>query len=154
MSFRDHASSIMDNLIATGIWTAAILTVKFWPRIVALPSLLVRRFRARSGGGIIVTPLTGSIIVKPLTGSIVIDVISNPPLPPGTPSATVMATQPPIERPTMPSTFVNNSHVMQWHAAQHHRETGMLMAMRAYEEELERTRFAMRTTMPQFNHAL
>src|SRR5471032_978005 len=34
MSFRDHVSNIMDNLIASGIWSAAIvLAVKFWPRI-------------------------------------------------------------------------------------------------------------------------
>ena len=95
MSFRDHASNIMDNLIASVISYAVFLAVlKLWPRVVTKltalrPTLLRRRASA--------TP---------------------EPLPPGTSSAIVTAMQPPINRSPMMPTFVNSSMVMHWQAAQ------------------------------------
>jgi hypothetical protein len=66
------------------------------------------------------------------------------PPPPGWPigndSAVVMANQPTIERRPMPSpTFVNNSHWMQWEAAQRQHDLA--------------ARIAMKSTMPKFNPA-
>jgi hypothetical protein len=188
MSFRDHASNIMDNLIATAIWTACVLAVKFWPRIVATltalriavssrSAALLRRLRAllptrakigqlmgRSGvvsqsygamHGATPNPPQNTLIV-PGTGSLAMTKAPEP-MPPGTASAIVMAMQPPVQRAPMPSMFLNNSDWTQWQAARaahHHSETGMLMAMQAHEQELERARFAMRSTMPKYNHAL
>jgi hypothetical protein len=146
MSFREHASNVMDNLIASGIWSAAIvLAVKFWPWIVAtfsalrvalssLPATLLRRLRA-------LLPTRPPVLIVPGTASLAI-ATAVPPGPQG---------------PPMQPQFVNNSQWMQWQAARaahHHSETGMLMAMQAHEQELERARFAMRSTMPKYNHAL
>jgi hypothetical protein len=40
MSFRDHVSNIMDNLIASGIYSAAILVViKFWRIVIMFTAL-------------------------------------------------------------------------------------------------------------------
>ena len=91
MSFREHASNIMDNLIASGIYSAAILAVlKLWPWIVTkftalriaaavVPALLIGRLRAA--------------LLRRRAG----------------------ATPEPF--PMMP-TFANNSMVMHWEAAQ------------------------------------
>ncbi len=130
MSFRDHASNIMDNLIASGIYSAAILAaLKFWPRIVTkftalrvgaavVPALLIGRLRAvllrrRAKVG----QLTG--ISQGTSQSYGLLTNATPePLPPGTASAIVMANQPPIQRVPMPMpAYVNNSMMMHWEAA-------------------------------------
>src|SRR5271170_509225 len=139
MSFRDHANNIMDNLIASGIWSAAIvLAVKFWPRIVAaftslrvaissLPAALLRRLRAllptrvsQSYGAIHdATPSLQSTLMTPSPGSLVLSSQTPPPgWPVGNASATVMAMQPPINRSPFMPTFVNNSQWAQFDAYQ------------------------------------
>jgi len=137
MSLRDHASNIMDNLIASGIYSAAILAViKLWPRIVtkfaalrvvaaAVPALLISRLRAtlRRSHNTNITIPTGSLTIT----------TAPEPMPPGTASAIFTAMQPlPQQRPlspfgfgpgmTGPSRFMNNSMMMQIEAAQRHHD--------------------------------
>jgi hypothetical protein len=167
MNLRDHASNIMDNLIASGIYSAAILVaVRFWPRIVTkftalrvaaalVPTLLIVRLRALAAllrRRARVGQLTGISHATSQSYGSLIDATPEP-MPPGTASAIVMAMQPPINRSPMLPAFLNNSMMMQ-SEAEHYRETGALMAMQAHERELERAaRFAMRSTMPGFSAA-
>jgi hypothetical protein len=149
VSLRDHASNILDNLIASGIYSAAILIViKFWPRILvifavlrvavdtvlALPKLLLHRLRAR--------PLSHDTLIIPPAGSLAFNEPAEP-MPPGTASALAMAMQPPVVSSHMPSpmpAFVNNSNWMQWEHVQREQEIG--------------ARIAMQSTMPKFNPAV
>jgi len=150
MSFRDHASNIMDNLIASGIWSAAIvLAVKFWPRIVAtftalrvaissLPAALLRRLRALLRRRARVGQLTG--ISQGTSQSYGALTNATPePMPPGTASAIAMAMQDPPQRPQ----FLNNSHDSNWQQAF------------AHQQQLEAAaRFAMQASVRRYNHAL
>jgi hypothetical protein len=166
MSFRDHASNIMGNLIASGIYSAAILiAIKFWPRIVTkfaelraaaavVPALLIGRlraalFRRRARVG----QLTGISMGTSQSYGAMIDATPEP-LPPGTASAIVMAMQP-LPQPASISpgslvltmdpnvrlqpAFVNNSIMMQWDAAARQQHNAAV--------------FAMQSTMPRFNPA-
>ena len=110
MSFREHASNIMDNLIASGIYSAAILAVlKLWPRIVTKFTAL--RIAAAVVPALLIGRLRTALLRRRAS-------TTPEPLPPGTSSAIVMAMQPPINRSPMVPAFVNNSMVMHWEAAQ------------------------------------
>jgi hypothetical protein len=103
-----------------------------------LLALITRRFLARP-------PISHDTLIIPPAGSLTTAMVAPEPMPPGP------------QGPPMQPQFVNNSQWMQWQAARaahYHSETGMLMAMQAHEHELERSRFAMRSTMPRYNHAL
>jgi hypothetical protein len=127
MSLQDHASNILDNLIAAAIWSWVILKGLPW---------LARLLRSRhSAGNIHTVSLTESITITPKTGALIINAPAEP-MPPGTASAIAMAAQA-LPQPTIskgsvtlgmspnmfaPSRLVNNSMMMQLEAAQRHHD--------------------------------
>jgi hypothetical protein len=144
MSFQDHASNILDNLIAAAIWSWAILKGLPW---------VARLLRSRrSTGKVHMVSLTESITITPKTGALVINAPAEP-MPPGTASAIGMAAQalpqPTISKASLtlgmnpnifaPSRLVNNSMMMQFEAAQRHHDIA--------------AHSAMQSTMPKCNHA-
>jgi hypothetical protein len=142
MSLRDHASNILDNLIASGIWSAVIvLAVKFLPRIVAsfaalrvvissLAAVLRSRLRATRAKIGQWTRVSQNTLIVPDPGM----------LPPGTASALAMAMQDLPHRPRI----LNNSHNANW------------QQVFAYQQQQldAAARFALQTPMPRYNHAL
>ena len=127
MSLRDHVSNILDNLIASVIYSGALLAaVRFRPwagsTLRASRNAVVRAVAT-------VFALPG--LLRRLAGSLSANAAPEP-LPPGTSSAIAMAMQPPPERPRFNQTphFVNNSNWAQWEAAEHQNNLAAHFAMR------------------------
>jgi hypothetical protein len=163
MSLRDHAVNFLESLLSNIVNTFVIAPMFFrlellpWvgntfrasrsavvravAAIFALPTLLLARLRAQLPARAKIAQLTGVSYATSISyGSM--SAANDDPLPPGTASAIVMASQPPIARRPIqpPHVIVNNSIYMQWEAAQRQHDLA--------------ARIAMQSTMPGFLNTL
>lgn len=176
VSLRDHVSNILDNLIASVIYSAAILAaVRFWPRaggtlrasrnavvragaaIFALPALLLRRLRAWlrpkptiawiSGRGVSVTTGRAAITALPSRNTLIV---------PPTGSLTIITAPEPMPPGTASAiAMAMQPPVTRAPMQMPYVNTSHSVQAQYVQAELDQAaRFAMVATMPKFNPAV
>jgi hypothetical protein len=107
---RDRVLRVAGYIFGLSVLVFGLLRARtLWPWV---RNVVARRPRSR----VTLLPLSGSSLSATI-GAAALTASVSPPLPPGTASAIAMAMQPPPQRSQLEQ-FVNNSHWMQWEAAQ------------------------------------